>query len=95
MEDLVGPMIPNSCPASLLSEWGGHARQCNRLHEAAAIHFSGRSDAGFVTAVVLGSAGGLSNFLLGAVGAEYGGVLSGSQVALCLGLMGGTVLVPQ
>ena len=75
-------MSPNSCPASLLSEWGGHARQCKRLHEAAASHFSGRSDAGLVTAVVLGSAGGLINILLGAVSAEYGGVINGSQVAL-------------
>ncbi len=63
---------------------GCYSRQCKRLvHEAAASHFSGRSDAGLVTAVVLGSAGGLINILLGAVSAEYGGIINGSQAALC------------
>jgi hypothetical protein len=41
-----------------------------------------KSDAGLITAVVLGSAGGLVNILLGAVSAEYGSVINGSQVAL-------------
>ena len=82
MEDLVSQVNLKGCPASLLSEWAGHARQCKRLHEAAASHFSGRSDTGLITAVVLGSAGGVINILLGAVSAEYGGVINGSQVAL-------------
>ena len=82
MEDLVSQVSLKGCPASLLSEWAGHARQCKRLHEAAASHFSGRSDTGLITAVVLGSAGGVINILLGAVSAEYGGVINGSQVAL-------------
>ena len=82
MEDLVGPMSFKRCPASLLSEWAAHARKSNRLHEAAASHFSGRSDIGLITAVVIGSTGGLINILLGAVSAECGGVINGSQVAL-------------
>ncbi len=83
-------MSPNSCHASLLSEWGGHARQCKRLHEAAASHFSGRFDAGLVTPVVLGSSGKLINILLGAVSAEYGGV---SQVTLgCVSVMSAAIM---
>ena len=84
MEDLVSQVSLKGCPATLLSEWAGHARQCKRLHEAAASHFSGRSDTGLITAVVLGSAGGLINILLGAVSAGYGGgaIMNGCQVLL-------------
>ena len=65
----------------LLSEWMCFARQSKRLHEAVATHFSGRPDADLVTVVVLGSAGGLPNLLLGAVSAEYGG---GAALRACL-----------
>lgn len=69
----------------LLSEWGRIARHNKALHEAASAHFSGRSDAGLITAVVLGSAGGLINILIGAAGPELGGAAAAvniSQVAL-------------
>lgn len=68
----------------LLREWGNIARHNKALHEAARAHFSGRSDASLILAVVLGSAGGLINILLGAVSPEYaaGGAVNVSQVAL-------------
>ena len=54
------------------------------IHEAAASHFSGKSDTGLVTAIVLGSAGGLIKTLLGAVSAGYGGgaIMNGCQVVM-------------
>jgi hypothetical protein len=69
----------------LLGEWGRIARHNKALHEAASAHFSGRSNAGLITAVVLGSAGGLINILIGAAGPELGGAAAAvniSQVAL-------------
>lgn len=68
----------------LLREWGSIARHNKALHEAARAHYSGRSDASLITAVVLGSAGGLINILLGAVSPEYsaGAAVNVSQVAL-------------
>ncbi len=50
----------------------------------AASHFSGRSDTGLITAVVLGSARGLIDILLGAVSAGYGNgaIMNGCQVVL-------------
>jgi hypothetical protein len=95
MEDLRIQTSPKSSPATLLGEWMSLARQSKRLHEAAATHFSGRSDAGLVTAVVLGSAGGLLNILLGAVSAEYGGgaAVNISQVALgCVGVASAAIM---
>ena len=86
---------PKSSPATLLGEWMSLARQSKRLHEAAATHFSGRSDAGLVTAVVLGSAGGLLNILLGAVSSEYGGgaAVNISQVALgCVSVLSAAIM---
>ena len=84
METLVSQVSLKGCPASLLSEWAGHARQSKRLHQAATSHFSGRSDPGLITAVVLGIAGGFINILLGAVRAGYGGgaIMNGCQVVL-------------
>ncbi len=73
MEDLRIQNFPKSSPAGLLSEWMRLVRQYKWLNEAAATHFSDRSEAGLVTAVVLGSAGGFIKILLVAASAEYGG----------------------
>ncbi len=80
----------------LLSEWGRIARHNKSLHEAASAHFSGRSDFGLITAVVLGSAGGLINILIGAAGPELGGaaaVVNISQVALgCASVLSAAII---
>ena len=71
-------------PRTLLNEWMLFARQNKLLHDAACKYYSALSDAGLITAVLMGSAGGLINILLGAVSAEYGSgaVINISQVAL-------------
>jgi hypothetical protein len=60
------------------------ARQNKMLHDAARQHYSCLSDAGFITAGILGSAGGLVNNLLGIVTLEYGSgsVINIGKVAL-------------
>jgi len=86
MEDLVNHVSLKGCPPSLLSEWACHARQSKRLHEAPASHFSGRSDTGLISVVVLGSTGGLINILLGAVSAGYVGRGHHERMSSRLGL---------
>ena len=78
------PSPTSDSPEALLSDWMLFARRNKALHEAARAHFARMADAGLITAVVLGSAGGLINILLGAVSAEYGAgaALNISQVAL-------------
>jgi len=78
------PSPRSDSPQTLLNEWMHFARRNKELHEAARVHYAWLSDAGLVTAVVLGSAGGLINILLGSVSAEYGAgaTLNISQVAL-------------
>ena len=66
------PSPRSDSPEALLSDWMLFARRNKALHEAARAHYARMSDAGLITAVVLGSAGGLINILLGAVSAEYG-----------------------
>ena len=51
-------------------------RRNKALHEATRVHYARMSDAGLITAVVLGSTGGLINILLGAVSAEYGATMA-------------------
>ena len=95
MEDLAIQISPNSSPAGLLSKRMGLARTSKRLREAAATHFSGMSDAGLVTAVVLRSAGGLIYIFLVAVSAEYGGgaAVNISQVVMgCVSISSATLV---
>jgi hypothetical protein len=66
----------------LLNEWMLFARQNKLIHDAARQHYSCLSNAGLITAVILGSAGGLVNILLGTVTASSGAVINVSQVAL-------------
>ena len=75
------PSPRSDSPQTLLNEWMHFARRNKSLHEAARAHYAGLSDAGLITAVVLGSAGGLINILLGAVSAA-GAAINISQVAL-------------
>lgn len=77
----------------LLREWGEIARLNKALHEAASAHFSGRSDVSLISAVLLGSAGGLVNILLGAVSAQNGPVVNVSQVVLgCASVMSAAII---
>ncbi len=78
------PSPRSKSPEALLSEWMLFAQRNKALHEAARTHYVRMSDAGLITAVVLGNAGGLINILLGAVSAEYGAgaALNIYQVAL-------------
>ena len=76
------PSTPQSdSPEQLLSGWMVFARRNKALHEAAKAHFSRWSDTGLITAVVMGSAGGLVNILLGSTSGT-GAVINGSQIAL-------------
>ncbi len=95
MEDLGVQISPKSSPTTFLHEWMSLARHSKRLHEAVATDFTARSDAGLVTAVVLGSAGELINILLGAVSAEYGSgaAINVSQVAFdCISVVYATIV---
>ena len=68
------------------------ARHNKSLHEAARVHFASRSDAGLITAVVMSSAGGLINILLGTTSGA-GAVINGSQIALgCVSVVSAAIM---
>ena len=76
------PSTPQSdSPEQLLSGWMVLAWRNKALPEAAKAHFSSWSDTGLITAVVMGSAGGLVNILLGSTSGT-GAVINESQIAL-------------
>ena len=78
------PSPRSDSPEALLSDWMLIARRNKALHKAARAQYARMSDVRLITAVVLDSAGGLINILLGAVSAEYGvgAAHNISQVAL-------------
>ena len=66
----------------LLLKWRGIARSNKRLHEAARSHFKSLADSSTISAVVLGSAGGLMNILLGVIDTQYDTAINIGQVVL-------------
>jgi hypothetical protein len=80
------PSSRSDAPETLLRDWILLARHNNALHEATRAHYAGLLGVGLITAVVLGSAGGLINILLGSTSAKYGAgvTLNISHVALRL-----------
>lgn len=66
----------------LLSKWRTVARESKRLHDAARSHFKKKADASLISAVVLGSAGGLMNILLGVIDPTFESVINISQIVL-------------
>ena len=92
MKFMMAPVVELSSPRSdspqtLLNEWMHFARRNKALHEAARAHYAGLSDAGLITAVVLGSAGRLINILLGPVSAEYGAGVTLNIFQIALGFI--------
>ncbi len=76
------PASPRSdFPETMLSDWMRFARRSKSLREAARVHYARMSSGGLITAVIVSSAGGLTNILLGASSAT-GAYLNLSQVAL-------------
>ena len=66
----------------LLLKWRGIARSNKRLHEAARAHFKAYADTSLISAVVLGSAGGLMNILLGVIDTDFDMAINLGQVVL-------------
>ncbi len=77
------PSPRSDSPETLLREWMLFARLNKALHEVARTHYARMSDGGLITTVVMGSADGLINILLGA-GSATGADLNISQDALGL-----------
>jgi hypothetical protein len=95
MNIMMAPMVeipsPRSdSPEALLREWMIFARRNKALHEAARAHYARMLDAGLITAVVLGSDGGLINIPLGAVSAEYG---VGAALSIYQGALGFVIVI--
>lgn len=66
----------------LLFKWRAIARSNKRLHEAARGYYKNLADYSIVSAVALGSAGGLLNILLGVIDTELEPVINIGQVVL-------------
>ena len=66
----------------LLYKWRGIARDNKRLHEAARSYYKGLADASMISAVVLGSTGGLMNILLGVIDPNLEAAINIGQIVL-------------
>ena len=66
----------------LLYKWQGVARDNKRLYDAALAYYKSLADASIISAVVLGSSGGLMHILLGAIDPKHEAAINISQVVL-------------
>ena len=66
----------------LLYKWRGVARDNKRLHGAARSYYKSLADTSIISAVVLGSTGGLMNILLGVIDPKLEAAINIGQIAL-------------